>query len=166
MSTIQEARNAVDNIDAEISPDRVFISVFAVIIDASRNANSNENSTLQDIIGDFLIKLPNRATMNRLRNTANQLETDVMIAVVEARIAAINARNQELTQLAKALGIQIEAANTDAEKLTKITGEINKATQSVNTIKTLVSQLNSSDANANAKIQAVIAALEKLDEIF
>lgn len=166
MSTIQEARNAVDNIDEEISPDRVFINVFTVIIDASRNAKSNENPALQDIIGDFLTKLPNRATMNRLKNIADQLETDVMIAIVGARIAAINARNQELTQLAKALGIQIEAANTDAEKLTKITGEINKATQAVNTIKTLVTQLNSADATANAKIQAVITALEKLDEIF
>lgn len=164
MATIEEARNAVDNIDEEISPDRVFINVFAVILDASRN--SNENAALQDIIGDFLTKLPNRATLNRLRNTADQLETDVMIAEVGARTAAINARNQELIQLAKALGIQIEAANTDAEKLTKITGEINKATQAVNTIKTLVSQLNSSDAGTSARIQAVITALEELDEIF
>ena len=166
MATIQEARNAVDNIDQEISPDRVFINTFAVILAASRSASSTQNSTLQDIIGDFLTKLPNRATLSRLRTTANQLETDVMIAEVEARRRAIDARNQELTQLARALGIQIEAANTDAEKLTKITGEINKATQAVNTIKTLVSQLNNSNANANARIQAVITALEKLDEIF
>lgn len=164
MVTIQEAKIAVDNIDTDISPDRVFINAFAIVLEASRN--SNENAELQDIVGDFLRKLPNRVTLNKLRNTADQLETDVMITVAATRTAAINARNLELTQLAKALGIQIEAANTDAEKLTKITGEINKASQSVNTIKTLVSQLNNSDANATARIQAVVTALEKLDEIF
>jgi len=166
MANIQDARNAVNNIDSEISPDRVFVNAFAVILEASKSAKPAENSTLQDIIGDFLTKLPNRMTLSRLRNTADQLETDVMIVIGSERTAAIKARNQELTQLAKALGIQIEGANTDAERLTKITGEINKATQAVNTLKTLVSQLDNTDANVDAKIRAIITALDELDEIF
>lgn len=166
MATIEDARNTVDTIDEEISPDRVFINVFAIVLAASKNNNPDQNADLQEIIGDFLARLPNRATLNKLRATADQLQTDVMIEEIGERTARISARNQELTQLAKALGIQIEGANTDAERLTKITGEINKATQAVNTIRGLVSQLNSPDANAEAKIKAVLEALAELDEIF
>lgn len=166
MSTIQDARNAANGLSKATSSDKSFCSAFAVILAASQNAQPSQNPTLQDIIGDFVDKIPGRATLDRLVDIAGNLQTDVMIEIVSDRNNAIASRNQELQNLVNLLGIQIEAANKDANKLQSITAEINKATAAVKAAKTLVSNLADADASKTAKVQAVINALEELSGIF
>jgi hypothetical protein len=166
MSTIQDARNAVHGLSTAISSDESFCNAFAVILAASKTAQTSQLPTLQDIIEDFVDKDPGRETLARLFTTAGLLQTDLMISIVSDRNAAIAARIQEFENLLEFLDIQIEAINDDADLLQNIATEINKATAAVKTAKTLVASLADADASKTAKVQAVITALEELGEIF
>lgn len=166
MSKVDDARSAVNAINGDLDSPRRFTLAYAKIVEAGKTVKEVERIPLQNITINLIGKMRVGASFDKLRESASGFVDDLTVAIVGTGMANIAARNQELSEMLAVFGEHIEAANADANRLQQITANINKATEAIKTVKTLVSQLSSADANANAKIQAVITALEDLDEIF
>lgn len=151
------------NLDNLITDDE-WVNALVRILDESINATSSERTQLITLLTRFVQKSPLR--LAPLDTIAVRLQANLTLTIMTQRLDELAARNDEIIALAAQLGVQVAAANRDANRLIRITGEINKITAGINTIKTLVSQLDNPTANASAKIQAVITALEALDGIF
>lgn len=151
------------NLD-DLITDEEWVNALARILDEGVNATPSERGQLITFLTRFVQKTPLR--LLPLNDIALRLQANLTLANLTQRLNELAARNQEIIILATQLGVQIEAANRDAGRLIRITGEINKATASINTIKDLVNQLNNPDANTSARIQAVATALERLNEVF
>jgi hypothetical protein len=150
------------NLDNLITDDE-WVNALARILDESMNASPSERSQIITFLTRFVQKSPLR--LSPLDDIAVRLQANLTLANLTQRLNELSSRNQELVNLADSLGVQVIAANQDAGKLTRITGEIKKVTASITTIKDLVSQLNSTDATKVSRIEAVITALENLNQI-
>lgn len=154
----------ISNINLNLDPDDAdgWVNVLARILDESVNANSSERSQLITLITKVV--KGTGVSLKPLDEIALKLQANLALANLAQRLNELDLRNKELLNLAQQLGVQVVAANRDSGRLIHITNEINKVTATVNTIKDLVSQLNSPNANTVTKIEAVITALEKLTE--
>ena len=166
MSKVDDARSAVDALDTDFSSVEEFVAAYARIVDAGETLKESERDDLQDVVGNLRNKIPLGIDFQALRDSARRFDEDLTAVIIGTGMANIAARNAELLQMQAALGQHNAAALADANKLQQITENINKATNAVKTARNLFSQLNSADASKMAKIQAIITALEDLDEIF
>lgn len=167
MSKVDDARNAVNAIESDFSGIEDFVQAYATIVDAGKTLREHERIALQTVVSNLRGKIREGATFQNLRDSARHFEEDLAAQIIGTGMSNIVARNQELQSMLSALGLHIAAANADANRLQQITANINKATEAVNTIKTLATQLNSpNSASVNARIQAVVTALESLRTTF
>ena len=166
MSKVDDARSAVNAIESDFSGIEDFVEAYAKIVDAGKTLKENERIALQTVVSNLRGKIREGATFQNLRDSARRFEEDLAAQIIGTGMANIAARNQELLSMLDALGLHIAAANDDANKLQQITANINKATEAVNAIKTLVLALDSPNAHTNSRVQAVVAALENLKATF
>lgn len=145
-----------------INTDQEWVDALVSIFNAAPSANLQERSKLIILITTFVQKSPTR--VSTLDNIALGLQSDLGIADINARIAAIKARNAVLKQHAEDLGLQVKSATRDSGGLTRIKGEIDKATETIKAMKTIASQFETPNISINARIQAVVAALESLSK--
>ena len=166
MPDLDALEQEVNNLDEDNSPLSKFKDAMQHIEVASRTTPNANLQRIRDILSTFRSKVPDMLLLKRVKADAKDLDETLTLDSLEERIAAINARNFALTNLTKALNDQSANAVHDAELLKLITGAVDKATETVTAIKTLVDQLQEADGNARATIKAFIDALDKVSSIF
>ena len=110
---------------------------------------------------------PQTPDMDRLDDLAAQAATDLMMATIDERLAAIVSRSAQYAKLEKDLTSAAERgeAAADAIRLKGIQGVIETTTQAVNAAKALASTLDESDPDEKkiaALIDKAVDAIEKL----
>lgn len=143
-----------------VNTDQEWVDALVSIFNAAPSANLQERSKLIILITTFVQRSPSR--VSTLDDIALGLQSDLGIADINARIAAIKARNTVLRQHVDDLGLEVKTAKRDASSLTRIKAEIDKAAETIKAMKTIAAQFETPNISVNAKIQAVVAALESL----
>lgn len=144
----------------KVNTDQEWVDALVSIFNAAPSANLQERSKLIILITTFVQRSPSR--VSTLDDIALGLQSDLGIADINARIAAIKARNTVLKQHVEDLGLEVKTAKRDAGSLTRIKAEIDKAAETINAMKTIAAQFETPNISVNAKIQAVVTALESL----
>lgn len=166
MSKVDEARSAVNALERDFSSIEEFLDAYSKIVDAGKTLQENEQPDLQKVVGNFRQKIRDGATFQKLKDSAAKFEADLAATIIGTGMANIAARNAELQQMLAALNQHNAAALADANKLKQVTENIDKATAAVKTAKSLFSTLTNGDTSKMQKLQAVINALEDLQEDF
>lgn len=144
-----------------------YVETFKAILEASRNADSPvERNAILTLLNKFTTKA-SASGNDDLATISTRLAQDIMVANQTERLSKIESRNERLNQITPTLVKISEQAKKDAKeiKFEPIVQHLNNAASAIKAIRTLEQDLNS-DASAIAKIQAVIAAIEELSEIY
>jgi chromosome segregation ATPase len=134
-------------------------------IEAAAQTDANIDR-LRNILNSFRLKLPNRETMDGQRVRARDLAETLMLATLSSRIDRIKARNDALSTLTDELDTQIEQANGDAGRLKQIKDAVDRATKTVNEVKSLINQLTSTEGGVKDKLVALVDSLGNISTIF
>jgi FtsZ-binding cell division protein ZapB len=163
MATLKQIEDAVDQL-SEIAPDIFsFGDAFTLIEEASRT--NVDTASLRTILNRFRMKLPNLIAFKRLRADAGDLAVDLTITDLQARLKHIKDRNDLLSELTDELQTQVDKANSDAIRLTRIKEGVENATKTVNELKSLVSSLTATDASTKSRIAALLETLGNISSI-
>ena len=166
MANLDNLEQDVDRLDESESTPFEFRDVYRDIEAAARTTDNSEINRIREILSTFRNKLPNKTILKPIRSGAQDLADTLMLATLTARIQRINDRNQALSNLNSALDVQIQKGNADANLLTDIKDKINKATETVNAIKTLINQLTATDATTKSSLAALVDTVDSISSIF
>jgi septation ring formation regulator EzrA len=141
---------------------------FADVLDEIEDAAETnvDIDRLRNILNSYRLKMPNRETLDGHRVRAKDLAETLMLATLSSRIDRIRARNDALSNLTDTLETQIEQANGDAGRLQEIKDAVDRATKTVNEVKSLINQLSSTDGGIKAKLTALVDTLGNVSSIF
>ena len=162
-----DARTAVSALSKLSSPIETFVAAYARIVDAGTTLVEADRNALLTVVSNFVDnKIPtNDINFQPLEDSARLFQQNLAAQIIGMGMANIAERNVELQSLIAQFGVQIAATN-DGPKLQQITAQITKATAAVNEIRDLVTQLSTPNASASARIQAVLTALQTLEQTF
>lgn len=147
------------------SDDFAFIDALDHIEEAGKTTDADID-TLRDILSRYRSRFPNRETLDPQRVQARDLANMLMLTTLSQRIDRIRARNDALSSLTDTLETQIEQANGDAGRLQQIKDAVDRATKTVNEVKSLINQLSSTDGGIKAKLTALVDTLGNVSSIF
>lgn len=166
MANLDELANKVAALDSDASPTFQFRAVFGEIEDAATTISNGEVPRLTDILNDFRGKVPRLIALNPIRAKAKDLADGLMQLTLAEAIKRIDDRNEALSSLTTMLQAQIAKANSDAGLLQQIKDGVEKATKTVNELKTLVNALTATDASTKTQLLAVIDGIGNISNIF
>jgi methyl-accepting chemotaxis protein len=157
----------LDELDAEVNALTVNIFRFRDTLGDIQEASKTDVDTeaLSQIVSRFRGKIPNQIDFKRISADARDVAMDLGFADLETRLAHISARNDVLSQLTSELDTQVAKANSDATLLTRIKDGVDKATKTVDELKSLVSQLTATDATTKSRIASLLESLGNLSSI-
>ena len=147
------------------SDDFAFIDALDHIEDAGDTPDA-EIDTLRNIVNRYRLKLPNRETLDSERVRARDITNALMLKTLDQRIARIRARNDALSSLTSELETQIDKANADAGRLQQIKDAVDRATKTVNEVKSLINALTSTDTGVKDKLTKLVESLGSISTIF
>ena len=165
MPALDQLAQEVANLSKTESDDFSFIDALDHIEDAAKTTNA-EIDTLRNILDRFRSKLPNRETLDAARVRAKDLADAIMLNTLAERLERIKARNDALANLVAILQTQIAKANADANRLKQIKEAVDKATKTVEEVKSLINQLTATDSSVKEKLTALIEGLGDISSIF
>jgi hypothetical protein len=142
------------------------LATIVVHLASETKASEEDTDEIQDVLDEFQEKLPTRTSLEPLLQIASDLATVVMINIVNDSIGMINERNQELSLLARRLGVQVKKINSSASLLQNIKTQIDRATSVVKTAKAVAEAAANPDLSKVDKLKAIISSLEGLSTIF
>lgn len=166
MANLDRLEQEVAGLIRDESTDFEFRDAFIHIEEASKTTANAEVARLKDILSSFRGKIPNLISLKPIKVRAKDLADTLMLATLAERIASINARNELLTGLTGELKTQIDKANADANLLKQIKDSVDKASKTVDEVKSLIDQLTATDASTKDKLQALISELDRISSIF
>jgi hypothetical protein len=163
MPTLKEIEAEVDELKDVTANIFTFRKLFTRIEEASQT--DVDTASLADILEGFRQKIPDLIAFNRIRADARDLDENLMIDDVAARIQRIQDRNELLKELSGQLDAQIEKANNDANLLRQIKSRIDKATATLNEIRSLINQLSATDASTRDQLLTLVQSLGNISSI-
>lgn len=166
MANFDELANKVAALDEQASPTFEFRSVFGEIEDAATTMSNGQVATLTGILNDFRGKVPRLLALKPVRAKAKDLADGLMLLSLGDAIKRISDRNEALSSLTAMLDKQIAKANSDAGLLKQIKDGVEKATKTVNELKTLVNALTATDATTKTQLLALIDGIGNISNIF
>lgn len=166
MPDLNQLTQEVASLSKAGSDDFAFMDALDHIEESGRTTDDDEIGTLRDILDQFRSKLPNRETLDAGRVRAKDLADALMLTTLTQRLDRIKGRNDALLNLTATLQTQIAKANGDAGLLTQIKDAVDKATKTVEEVKTLVGQLTATDTPIKEKLMALIDGLANVSTIF
>ena len=165
MPNINQIETRVNALNNNTSSDDSFIDVFGLIEDAGDEVGNGEIDRLRDILSRFRSKIPNLVTLKRTRADARDLANELALNTLQLRINRINKRNEKLAALSQKLVVLNGQIQDDAGLLGRIQDAIDKATKTVNEVKSLVDQLQASNS-IKSDLKALIDAVDGISSIF
>jgi len=164
MATLNELTEHVAALNKLESNDFQFADVLDEIEDtAMTNVDVDD---LRNILNSYRLKMPNRNTLDGHRVRAKDLANTLMLQTLSQRIARIHARNEALSSLTSELEAQIDKANADAGRLQQIKDAVDRATKTVNEVKSLINALTSTDTGVKDKLTELVESLGNISTIF
>jgi hypothetical protein len=166
MADLDSLEQKVDDLNTNASSIFRFRDVFREIESAAKTVTTSERPRLSSILGDYRVKLPDQPTFSRIVRDARDLSEILLLATLDDIIERINSRNRAVTDLTGQLQIEINKGNADAGLLKQIKDAVDKATSTVNQVRTLIGQLTATDATTRSRITALVNAVDEISSIF
>lgn len=164
MATLNELAEHVAALNKLESNDFQFADVLDEIEDTAMT--NVDVDRLRNIVNSYVLKMPNRNTLDGRRVRATDLANALMLKTLDERIARIRARNDTLSSLTSELETQINKANADAGRLQQIKDAVDRATKTVNEVKSLINSLTSTDTGVKDKLTKLVESLGSISTIF
>jgi methyl-accepting chemotaxis protein len=165
MPSLDELEQEVSGLNKDESDDFAFMDALEHIEGAGKTTDG-EIDRLRDILNRYRLKLPGRETLDADRVRARDLAETLMLATLSQRLNRIKARNETLSTLTSTLQTQIAKANNDANLLTQIKEAVDKATKTVNEVKSIINQLSATDTSVKEKLVSLVESLGNVSTIF
>ena len=165
MADLDQIEQEVAGLIRDESTDFEFRDVFVHIEEAAKNTTNADLTRLGNILSSFRAKIPNLISLKPIKAKAKDLADTLMLNDLSERINVINSRNDLLARLTGELNIQIAKANQDATLLQRIKDAVDKATKTVEEVKSLISQLSAADGTKET-LTALVNQLDAISSIF
>lgn len=164
--TIQELETEVNALDS-ISSRAEYSDAFEHFVEVLRQKPEPNRAQMINILATFRNTLSgdNSPLLNVVRRKARALDEALVADTVGGVIAGINSRNPAFARLNTNLQNEIDKANADAALLQRIKEAVEKATATIDEIKTLVDALTATNATTKSRLKALIEAAGNITNI-